>query len=129
MNQLSIPTSQRLFFFGIIGITALIAHLIAVWAQVRLLSVQPLIANIFAFLFAFNVSYVGHKRLTFARLGGKQLQRSHFFLVAASAGLLNEGLYYVFLRFTRLDYVFSLLIVIALVSVYTFILSRYWACR
>lgn len=129
MNQLSIPTSQRLFFFGIIGITALIAHLIAVWAQVSLLSVQPIVANIFAFLFAFNISYLGHKHLTFSKLGEKQLQRNHFFIVAATAGLLNEGLYYLFLRYTSLDYILSLLIVIGLVSVYTFILSRYWACR
>ncbi len=129
MNQLSIPTRQRLFFFGLIGIIAACAHLTAVWAQVSLLSVPPMAANIFAFLLAFNISYLGHKQLTFARLGEKQLQPKHFFIVAASAGLLNEGLYYLFLRYSRLDYVLSLFVVIALVSVYTFILSRYWACR
>jgi putative flippase GtrA len=122
--------SSRLICFGGIGSLAAIIHLFAVFNLVNYLHVQALGANIIAFLLAFNVSYLGHKYLTFSQLNDeKTLSLPHFFLVATSAGIMNEFLYFILLRFTSLNYLFALFIVLACVSVYNFSLSKLWACR
>ncbi|STY28220.1 putative GtrA-like protein [Legionella wadsworthii] len=118
-----------LYFLGIGGFAALI-HLFTVYNLVNYLQVQALIANVFAFLIAFNVSFLGHKYFTFSRLNNEKiLSLPHFFLVAASAGIINETLYFLLLQFTQLHYLLALFLVLGIVSVYSFIISRYWACR
>lgn len=122
--------SHRLLYFTGIGATSACVHLLVVLNLVTYLNVQPLIANIFAFLIAFNVSFLGHKYLTFSKLQNEQqLSLPHFFLVASSAGILNECLYYLLLKYTHLNYMIALVLVLGLVSIYSYVLSRFWACR
>lgn len=120
----------RLIYFAAIGGSAALIHLFVVFNLVNFLQIQALTANVFAFLIAFNVSFLGHKYLTFARLHDEKiLSLPHFFLVAASAGIINEMLYFLLLRYTTLNYLFALFLVLGLVSVYSFTISRFWACR
>jgi len=126
----SLKLPYRLIYFGVTGVSAAAVHILTVLGLVTYLQVRPLIANIFAFLLAFNVSFLGHRYLTFAKLHNqKQLSLPHFFLVASSAGIINELLYFLLLDYTPLSYLFALIIVLGLVSVYSFMLSRFWACR
>lgn len=125
-----IKLSHRLLYYTGIGATSACVHLLVVLNLVTYLNIQPLIANIFAFLIAFNVSFLGHKYLTFSKLQDeKQLSLPHFFLVASSAGILNECLYYLLLKYTHLNYMIALVLVLGLVSIYSYVLSRFWACR
>ncbi|MCW8398581.1 GtrA family protein [Legionella sp. PATHC038] len=120
----------RLIYFAAIGGSAALIHLFVVFNLVNFMQIQALTANVFAFLIAFNVSFLGHKYLTFARLHDEKiLSLPHFFLVAASAGIINEMLYFLLLRYTTLNYLFALFLVLGLVSVYSFTISRFWACR
>lgn len=126
----SLNLKHRLFYYVGIGTTAASTHILIVFLLVKYAGFYALAANIFAFLIAFNVSFFGHKYLTFSHLHDeKTLSLPHFFLVAISAGVLNEGLYFLALRCTQLNYLFSLGLVLVLVAIYTFLLSRYWACR
>ncbi len=121
---------HRLFYFLGIGSTAAFVHLTTVFVLVTLINIPALVANIFGFLIAFNVSFVGHKHLTFSQMHDKKILRlSHFFIVAASAGILNETLYFLMLRYTSLNYLVSLFMVLGFVSIYSFTLSKFWACR
>lgn len=122
--------TQQLFFFASIGTSAALAHLFIVLYLVNRLDLQPLVANVIAFFIAFNISYLGHRNLTFAQVNNdKQLRLPYFFLVATSAGLLNESLYYLLLNYTDIHYLLALILVLALVAVYSFLLARFWACR
>jgi putative flippase GtrA len=122
--------SQRLLFFVAIGASSALVHVLSVLGLVGYLLLRPLLANIFAFLLAFNVSFLGHKFITFAKLKDeRQLSLPHFFIVASSAGILNELLYFLFLQYTALNYLVALILVLGMVSVYTYVLSRLWACR
>jgi putative flippase GtrA len=122
--------SHRLVFFAGIGGVSALVHILTVLYLVTYFELPPLLANILAFFLAFNVSFIGHKYLTFARLNDeKQLSLPHFFIVASSAGILNEFLYFLFLTYTGLNYLNALILVLGLVSIYTFFLSRFWACR
>lgn len=113
-----------------IGGTSALVHLFLVFNLVNFLQIPPLVANIIAFFIAFNVSFLGHKYLTFSQMHNQtRLSLPHFFAVSSSAGLMNEMLYFLFLRYTSLNYMVALLMVLGLMAIYTFILSRFWACR
>jgi putative flippase GtrA len=121
---------NSVLLFTAVGLSATVTHLLVVFILVHSYAFPPLFANIIAFLVAFQISFIGHKYLTFSGLfTERSLQLPHYFAVAMSAGIMNEFLYYLFLRFTHLNYFISLIIVIGLVAVYTYILSRNWACR
>ena len=122
--------THRLAFFAGVGIISTLVHLSVVALLVGFAHIHPLMANIIAFFTAFNVSYVGHSKFTFARLkNDTRLQLPHFLLVAITSGLLNEYLYYLLLHYTQLHYMTALCIVVSLVAVITFTASRFWACR
>lgn len=130
LTTASLNLKHRLIYYVGIGGTAALVHLAIVYLLVSYVYFSALIANIFAFFTAFNVSYFGHKYLTFSQLHDqKTLKLPHFFMVAVSAGAINEGLYFLVLRFTHLNYMLALFLVLSFVSIYSFILSRYWACR
>jgi len=126
----SLKLTHRLFYFIGIGGTAALTHILIVLGLVTFFQIHPLVANIVGFLIAFNLSFQGHKKLTFSRLHNqKRLSLPHYFLIATSAFAVNESLYFLFLHYTGLNYIFSLILVLGLVSVYSYILSRFWACR
>ncbi|QEY53286.1 GtrA family protein [Legionella longbeachae] len=130
LTTISLSLGLRLIYFLGVGGTAALVHLSAVFILVNFLYLPALIANIFAFLIAFNVSYLGHKYFTFSQLHDeKRLSLPHFFLVAASAGVINELLFFLLLEYTTLNYLFALILVLGSVSIYSFIISRTWACR
>jgi len=121
---------QRLFYYASIGGTAAMMHLFIVFNLVHYTHMPALIANIFGFSVAFNISFLGHKYLTFSQLQDKKLlSLPHYFLVATSAGIINESLYFLILRFTSLNYIVALILVLGLVAIYSFLLARFWACR
>ena len=118
--------NRSVAYFLLIGAMAALTHL----SVVAYLDLEPLLSNIIAFLIAFNVSFFGHKYVTFAAIADqKKLRLPYFFLVAVSALLLNEFLYFLFLTYTSLHYLIALILVLIMVAVYTFVLSRFWACR
>lgn len=125
-----IKLTHRLLYFGLIGAIAALVHILTVMVLVTYEDFSPLTANIIAFLLAFNVSFLGHRYLTFSNLHDqKELSLPHFFLVAASAGIMNELLYFLLLEYTVLNYLIALILVLGMVSIYSFVISRFWACR
>ncbi len=129
--MISLPrATQQVLFFSGVGGSAALTHLLVVLNLVSHFDIAPLIANIIAFFIAFNISYLGHKYFTFAQLKDeKQLSLPHFFLVASSAGILNEIMYFLLLNYTNIHYLLALVLVLGLVAIYSFLLSRFWACR
>lgn len=121
---------QQLFWFGVVGISALLVHFLTVSAVLVPLGMAPLLANIVGFLLAFQVSYWGHRRLTFGQHRVPHRQAlPRFFGVACLSFAVNEGLYAVLLHFTALNFRLALLIVLFCVAALTFILSKVWAFR
>lgn len=118
---------QPLYFILIGGLAALV-HLSLVYMLVSLWQWPPLLANIFGFLLAFQVSFLGHRHLTFGQQADqKKLRMPRFFLVAGSAGLLNECLYFILLHYTPIPWLPALILVLGLVAIYTFISARIYA--
>lgn len=120
-------TREALSFIAV-GVSALLVHWLVVIALVPLAGLHPLIANVIAFLVAFNVSYFGHRHLTF-----RASDRSHrqtlprFAAVATSSFLVNEAMYWALLTLTPMRYDIAMLLVLGTVAVLTYLLGKFWA--
>ncbi len=118
---------RHAFRFGIVGVLAMATHYVLVILLVNF-SITPLIANLFAFIGAFQVSYWGHSSWSFSDLSASRRDSfRRFVIISVSGFLLNELLFFLFLKFTDIPYQISLLIVLPFVAGLTFLFSRYWA--
>ncbi len=114
--------------FIAVGASAEATHLLVVWTLVQGLHWPPLGANVAAFLLAFWVSYGGHFLLTFANVGAAHRQAlPRFFVVACGGFVANELLYLLALRWLGWHYLVSLMAVLVIVAVGTFVSSKLWA--
>ena len=120
--------TRELFWFGVVGVTAMLVHLGSVALIFVPLGMSPLMANVLGFLIAFQVSHAGHRRLTFSQQDAPASRsRLRFFGVALLSFAVNEMMYWVLLRYTALDYRVALAIVLLAVAALTFAAARYWA--
>ena len=75
--------TRELFWFGVVGVTAMLVHLGSVALMFVPLGLSPLLANVLGFLIAFQVSHAGHRRLTFRQQDAPaSSSRRRFFGVA-----------------------------------------------
>jgi len=125
-----IPHYQELTRFGTVGVSAAAVNFAMVLLLVSFVHLRPLLANVVAFLTAFQVSYHGHKRWTFGQHNARHVSvMTKFFIVAGLSFILNEGLFALLLRETHLYYPIALLVVLLVIPPITFILSKMWAFR
>jgi putative flippase GtrA len=119
---------KQLFWFGVVGVTAMLVHLGTVSLMFVPWGIHPLTANVLGFLIAFQVSHAGHRAFTFTKSTvSVNNTRLRFFAVAAGSFLVNEALFAALLHFTTLDYRVALAIVLVVVAALTFFLARNWA--
>lgn len=119
---------RELFWFGVVGVTAMLVHLGSVTLLLVPLGLPPLLANVIGFLLAFQVSHAGHHRLTFVAADAPvSRSRKRFFLVALTSFAVNELMYAGLLHYTDLDYRTALAIVLFAVAALTFVSARSWA--
>ncbi len=119
---------RELFWFGIVGVSAMLVHLGSVALLLVPLGLPPLAANGVGFLLAFQLSHAGHQRLTFSAAQAPAARsRQRFFLVALASFAVNELMYAMLLHFTDLDYRFALALVLVAVAALTFFSARQWA--
>jgi putative flippase GtrA len=121
---------QQILRFGTVGTTAagVQVGLVALFVEFNLLT--PLAANIIAFFIAFQVSYWGHRQWTFnANDRDHRVTLPRLFLIASSAFVANETLFYIFLKDLHLQYILALMLVLTILPVVTFSLSKFWVFR
>jgi len=115
--------------FGMVGITATAVHILMVWLLLSETALPPLIANMFAFLTAFGISFAGNYLWTFGSPGnpGKAMRR--FVLISASAFAVNTLLLASLLRGGWLSPTVAAIVSAAVVPAITFVASRLWGFK
>ena len=83
--------------------------------------------NVFAFLLAFQVSYLGHRYWTFNHQKHSLASLPKFFSVAAGGFLINEGVFALLLHLSGWYYPIALGITLVLIAILTFLLGKFWA--
>ena len=122
--------SARLLRFVLIGTAAAATHFAVVWAVVAAAGLPPLVANVIGWVVAFAVSFGGHFAWTFADQQAPIMQAMQRFAAVSLAGfVVNESLYALLLHGGVLGYRSALVVVLLMVAVMTYVLSRFWAFR
>ncbi len=115
--------------FGMVGITATAVHILIVWLLLSETALPPLVANMFAFLTAFGISFTGNYLWTFGAPGnpGKAMRR--FLLISASAFAVNTLLLASLLRGGWFSPTVAAIVSVAVVPAITFLASRLWVFK
>jgi len=112
--------------FLTIGSFAAVVHFSVVVLLVQLFHYVPLIANVAGFVVSFQLSYWGHRLWTFSDTMVSHREAYPKLVVVQVVNFsVNESLYFLFLSL-GLPYQLALLIVLAILPVFTFITSKFW---
>lgn len=110
--------------FGGVGMVATVVHLgVAALAFFLWPDISPFVANLAAFLLAFQVSYYGHRRFTFRKDGSA----SRFFVLALGGFVLNNGVLAFLLALTTLDGFITIVVATFTVPLLVYLAARFWA--
>lgn len=117
-------------WFAVIGALAAGVHYVVAVGLEYSHILAAIYANTAGFLFAFPVSYFGHRKLSFS---GHSSTHAHafprFFAVALTGFLANQFLVINAIHFTAIPFWLVLGVVMVIVAVSTYLLSRYWAFK
>jgi putative flippase GtrA len=110
--------------FGGVGAIATLVHVamagVVLWLWPTL---SPFLANVIAFLVAFQISLWGHRRFTFRKAG----RGDRFFALALAGFALNNGVLGALLAATPLDDFPAIVIATFAVPLLMYVAARFWA--
>jgi len=114
--------------FVMVGGLAACVHFLVVILLVELFNINPLIANIIAFLVAFCVSFSGQRLFTFAS-SNKSIKESllPYFLISLTSFICNELSLSFAIYVLNLPYQIALFSVLIIVAIGTYFSSKRWA--
>ena len=115
--------------FLVVGLTATAIHMSMVWLLMEKFSQPPFLANLGAFMTAFVFSFLGHYHWSFKTHTRQANSLQRFFLVAASALLLNNILLVFLLEKAYFSELITTILSVLIIPVYSFIGSRFWAFK
>jgi putative flippase GtrA len=122
----------RVWRFFVVGLVATFSHLSVALLLMSSLELNPLLANVLAFLTAFSLSFSGNYFWTFRHNESGpaiRLAMFQFLLVSASAFVVNNSALFALIILVGVEEHLAVLLSAMLVPAYTFILSRFWVFR
>ncbi len=124
------PLLFQLMRFGLVGLCAAAVHISLLAFFVEIGQLKPLIANIIAFIIAFQVSYWGHRIWTFnGTTASHRVALPRLFLVCGTGFIANEGLFYVFLTVFNLPYPIAQFFVLSILPLVSFTMGKFWVFK
>lgn len=124
MNRVAL--FYQLIRFGLVGVMAAAIHVGIVVALVQGFSLVPLVANVFGFAIAFQASYWGHRLWTFHESSSlHRVAAPKLLVVQLLSFAANETLFYILLAL-HLPYPLALVLVLAVLPIFTFMASKLW---
>ena len=115
--------------FGLVGIAATAVHVLVVLLLMQTINLPVLVANLFAFLTAFGVSFAGNYVWTFGSPGRPKTAMSRFFLISAFAFSANSLILYLLTRLQWLPPAEAAVSAAAVVPFISYLASRFWGFR
>ena len=121
--------TQSIFAFGTVGLLATTTHVAVGLSLVEAGLLRPFSANLVAFLAAFGLSYLGHRRFTFQSDVRHARALPKFFATAIAGLVLNQSVVYVAVTLLGWPYVAALALVVTVVPVAVYLALRDWTFR
>jgi putative flippase GtrA len=117
-------------WFIVIGlVSTLIHYLVAVGFELfKILSTEH--SNIAGFIFAFPVSYFGHRSYTFSNQKSNHITSLPRFLLVSFLGFIsNQAIVVLLIKYTIMPFWLALAFAISIVAVSFYLISRYWVFK
>ncbi|MBA3660991.1 MAG: GtrA family protein [Gammaproteobacteria bacterium] len=128
-NTSNLILIHQLCRFGVVGLFAALVHFCCVVFLVQWGTLNPLIANVFAFFVAFQFSYWGHRLWTFSDTDVVHfIALPKLLLIQCIVLMLSEVLFYLFLSLS-LPYPIALAVVLMILPIFTFISNKFWVFK
>ncbi len=122
--------TQSVSWFTIVGALAALTHFIVAVGFEYSALLTPSHANIAGFIAAFPLSYIGHRKFSFAKHTAKHSEALPRFLSVAVLGFLaNQTLVLNGLQYTKLPFWLVLGLVMVIIAISTYLLSHHWAFK
>lgn len=121
------PLFEQALRFAAVGAAASATHVAIALTLIERAGLPILTANGLAFTVAVLVSYIGNHSWTFTRVGHHEQHLPRFIAISLAGLTLNQAIVFTTVTWAGLPYLVGILIVIAVVPVLTFGLSRAWA--
>lgn len=115
--------------FAVSGGLATVTHVLVFVTLVEWLALRPVFAAAPAFVVALFVSYGMNYHWTFSASGLHRVLLPRFVVVALLGLTLNLGITYVVVDVAHYWYGYALLLVVLLVPLVTFLLSKFWVFK
>jgi len=115
--------------FAIVGIVATCVHISIVWVLIEKFGVETLLANLFAFLTAFVVSFTGQHLWTFSSNRNWRSALSRFFPVSFSGFILNNIVLITLLDLGLMSDSQAAMLSACIIPVVTYLAGRFWAFK
>jgi putative flippase GtrA len=115
--------------FAVSGGLATATHVLVFVLLVEWLAVRPVLAAAPAFMVALFVSYGMNYHWTFSASGLHRVLLPRFVVVALLGLALNLGITYAVVDVAHYWYGYALLMVVLLVPLVTFLLSKFWVFK
>ena len=123
---------QGLFFLVVGSLNALI-HFLSLIFSVQVLNIQPFFANIIAFIVAFTFGFFAHLKVTFQTVENKEhwiIILRKWFMSSIFGFLLNQSIFTLGIYvFGQKYYIAVWFVATGLVTIFTFILAKFWAFK
>jgi putative flippase GtrA len=132
-TSLAMQYTVQYFKFGTVGLWATLVHVLMFVTMIEILALRPLLSNLLAFSVAVSVSFAGHFHWTFRpdsvehRGRPKSAPLMKFFLAAFLGLVLNSMAIYFLIDMFSLPYVYALVVMIFVVPIIVFLISKHWA--
>lgn len=112
--------------FTLVGLTATGVHILVLWLLIGHTGIPTLLANLFAFLTAFGISFAGNYIWTFSAPGQPYKAVRRFLLISVSAFSINTLLLATLLAGNWLDPAHAAMACAIAIPAITFFASRLW---
>lgn len=121
--------TRSIQWFIVVGAVAALTHYMTAVSLESFGFMHAKFSNIVGFLAAFPVSYVGHYFYSFAQQSRPSHRKAlpRFLLIAFTGFIGNESLILFGLRYTKLPFWLLLALVMLIIAVSTYLLSKHWA--
>jgi putative flippase GtrA len=119
--------------FVAVGLVATVTHAFAFTGFIELAGLAPLVANFVAFAVALPISFLGHFHWTFRSQTADQRWQQQgasfvsFTLIALTGLALNSLAVILVVNLFALPYQYALILMICIIPLIVFALSKFWA--
>jgi putative flippase GtrA len=117
---------RKIITFGFVGVAASVLHFVVAVAAMRVFGAPILLANLFGFVIAFSLSYVGHYKWTFQSSANHKVSAPKFAVTAVMGYLVNNVTLIILISATDVELSLFILIAIGVSAATVYLFSNRW---